>query len=159
MKWVSVNTGSANENFELWQDEKKLAEISFTKGTRIARFVSSISQRLFFIEKKGLFSPKAIIKNEYGIKMGKLALSKPGAQNGSLELDGKKYQYIFNENNSGELKVYDEINNNNILTCNFPLPIHNQSTPKTNSFLDSKLPSLLLVLCWYAFQPNTLVIK
>ena len=54
MKWLSVNTGSLNENFELWDDEKKLAEISFTKGTRIARFVSSISRRIFFFEKKGL---------------------------------------------------------------------------------------------------------
>ena len=34
-----------------------------------------------------------------------------------------------------------------------------QSTLKSTSFLDSKLPSLLLVLCWYAFQPNTLAIK
>jgi hypothetical protein len=159
MKWVSVNTGAANENFELWDDEKKLAEISFTKGTRIARFVSNITRRIFFFEKKGLFAPKAIIKNEYGIKMGKLALEKPGAQNGTLELDGKKYQYIFNENNSGELKVYDEIKDSTILTCNFPLPTQNESTLKTNSFLDSKLPSLLLVLCWYAFQPNALVIK
>ncbi len=159
MKWVSVNTGAANENFELWQADKKLAEISFTKGTRIARFVSSISRRIFFFEKKGLFSPKAIIKNEYGIKMGKLELSKPQAQNGFLELDGKKYQYSFNENNSGELKVYTEGGNSTILTCNFPLPTQNQSTLKSTSFLDSKLPSLLLVLCWYAFQPNTLVIK
>ena len=98
MKWLSVNTGSLNENFELWDDERKLAEISFTKGTRIARFVSSISRRIFFFEKKGLLYPKAIIKNEYGIKMGKLKLGKQQAQNGFLELDGKKYQYIFNEN-------------------------------------------------------------
>ncbi len=159
MKWLSVNTGSLNENFELWDDERKLAEISFTKGTRIARFVSSISRRIFFFEKKGLLYPKAIIKNEYGIKMGKLKLGKQQAQNGFLELDGKKYQYIFNENNSGELNVYDEIKNSTILTCTFPLPTQTQSTLKSTSFLDSKLPSLLLVLCWYAFQPNTLAIK
>lgn len=159
MKWVSVNTGSLNENFELWQADKKLAEISFTKGTRIARFVSSISRRIFFFEKKGLFYPKAIIKNEYGIKMGKLALSKPQAQNGFLELDGKKYQYSFNENNSGELKVYEEGRNSTILTCNFPLSIQNLFKSKSTSFFDSKLPNLLLVLCWYAFQPNSIVIK
>ena len=58
MKWLSVNTGSLNENFELWDDERKLAEISFTKGTRIARFVSSISRRIFFFEKKPFFSEK-----------------------------------------------------------------------------------------------------
>ena len=56
MKWLSVNTGSLNENFELWDDERKLAEISFTKGTRIARFVSSISRRI---------EPKAFPRNDH----------------------------------------------------------------------------------------------
>src|SRR5476651_1188987 len=104
MKWVCVNTGSPDESFELWNQDKKLADISFSNRTRIARIVSNLGRRLFFFEKKGVLAPRAIIKNEYGIKMGKLELEKPGAQKGCLELDGKKYRYVFNENNSGELK-------------------------------------------------------
>jgi hypothetical protein len=153
MKWVSVNNGNnTQENFELWGEDKKLAEISFRSNTRIARFVSNLTKRLFFFEKRGLFAPKAIIKNEYGIKMGKLELEKPGAQNGFLEVDEKKYCYVFNENNSGELKVYDEAMQEELITCSFPLAI--KENAKTISFLDTKFPSLLLVLCWYAFQPK-----
>jgi len=153
MKWVSVNNGTSQESFELWGDDKKLAEISFSSNTRIARFVSNLSKRLFFFERRGIFSPKAIIKNEYGIKMGKLELEKPGAQNGYLELDEKKYRYVFNENNSAELKVYDEAMQETLITCNFPALTRSNTNAK--SFLDTKLPSLLLVLCWYAFQPKS----
>jgi len=151
MKWVKVNNGTSNEDFELWEADKKLAVISFSNTTRIARIVSNLGKRLFFFEKKGFLTPKAIFKNEYGIKMGKLELEKPGAQNGHLEVDGKKYHYIFNENNSGELKVFDETMKENLLTCSFP-PVTSGLNKK--SFLDTKFPSLLLVLCWYSFQPR-----
>ncbi len=79
-----------------------------------------------------------------------LELDQPDAQQGHLEMDGKKYCYIFNENNSGELKLYDEEMKKNLLTCNFP-QISNPLARK-KSFLDSKIPSLLFVLCWYTFQ-------
>ena len=150
MKWVNVSKGSANENFELWGEDKKLANVSFNNNNHIARIVSNLGKRLFFFEKKGIFSPRAIIKNEYGIKMGKLELDKPYAQKGHLEMDGKKYCYIFNENNSGELKLYDEEMKKNLLTCNFP-----QTTNpllRKRSLLDTNIPSLLFVLCWYSFQ-------
>lgn len=148
MKWVSVNNGTSSENFELWEADKKLAVISFSNTTRIARIVSNLGKRLFFFEKRGLLTPKAIFKNEYGIKMGKLELDKPGAQNGHLEIEEKKYRYSFNENNSGELKVYNEEMTENLITCTFP-------ALSSGAFLDTKLPSLLLVLCWYSFQPKS----
>jgi len=154
MKWVSVNNGTSAENFELWEADKKLAAITFSNTTRIARIVSNLGKRLFFFEKRGLLTPKAVFKNEYGIKMGKLELEKPGAQNGHLEIEEKKYHYTFNENNSGELKVYDESMSEILITCNFPIT-GNSGSSKTKSFFDTKLPSLLLVLCWYSFQPKT----
>lgn len=153
MKWISVNNSTSNENFELWEADKKLADISFSNTTRIARIVSNLGKRLFFFEKKGLLTPKAIFKNEYGIKMGKLELEKPGAQKGYLEVEDKKYRYVFNENNNGELNVYNETMSETLITCNFPSTVTSGSG-KTRSFLDSKLPSLLLVLCWYSFQPK-----
>ncbi|MBP6024775.1 hypothetical protein [Ferruginibacter sp.] len=152
MKWVSVNNGTSNENFELWEADKKLAVISFSNTTRIARIVSNLGKRLFFFEKKGLLTPKAVFKNEYGIKMGKLELEKPGAQNGYLEIEEKKYRYVFNANNNGELNVYNETMSETLITCNFPAP--SNSVSKNSSFLDTKLSSLLLILCWYSFQPK-----
>ena len=35
MKWVSVNTTSSKENFELWEDEKVLAGYFFQQANQV----------------------------------------------------------------------------------------------------------------------------
>jgi len=153
MKWVSVNNGTAQESFELWKDDVKLADISFSKSTRIARFVSNLSKRLFFFEKRGLLAPKAIIRNEYGIRMGKVEETRPGTGQGYVELDGIKYFFIYNQDNSGDLILYDEGMKKSLLTCSFKTLA--AGFTKTKSLLDTKFPSLLMALCWYTFEPHT----
>lgn len=154
MKWVSVNNGTSLENFELWGGDKKLAGITFSKHTRFARIVSNLGKRIFSFEKRGFLTTKEIIKNEYGIKMGEVEESRPGAGKGHVELDGKKYLFVYNENNSGELILYDEFMQKNLLTCSFNTITNSFS--KTRSLLsDTKFASLLLVLCWYSFQPHS----
>ena len=152
MKWVNVNNTSSKENFELREDEKVLADISFSKQTRFVRIVSVLGKRMFSFEKKGFLTPRKVIRNEYGIKLGKVEETKPGTGKGIVELDGKKYTYIFNQDNTGELVLYDELMKKNLLSCNFKAITNTIS--KTNSFLDTRFSSLLLVLCWYAFQPH-----
>ncbi|MGB4843724.1 MAG: hypothetical protein WBP16_04610 [Ferruginibacter sp.] len=152
MKWVSVNTNPSKESFELWEDEKVLADISFSKQTRFVRIVSDLGKRMFSFEKKGFLTPRKVIRNEYGIKLGKVAELKPGAGKGFVELEGKKYFFEYDKDNTGELVVYDEAMQKNLLTCSF-----NAITlglTKTKSLLDTKFASLLLVLCWYSFQPH-----
>jgi hypothetical protein len=153
MKWVSVNNGTAIENFELWNNDKKLAAISFSRHTRFARIVSNLGKRIFSFERKGFLLPKEVVKNEYGIKMGEVEETRPGTGRGHVELDGKKYLFVFNENNSGELVLYDELTQKNLLTCSFNAIA--TGLTKTKSLFDSKFASLLLVLCWYTFQPHS----
>jgi hypothetical protein len=149
MKWVSVKTGLSGEGYELWAADKKLAGITFSTHTRIARLVSNMGKRLFFFEKRGLLAHSTIIRNEYGIKMGEVEEERNGNRMARLEMDGKTYFY---ENNWGELKVYDETMSSTLLNCNFKSV--DSSVSKTKSLLNTKLPSLLLVLCWYSFQPQ-----
>jgi hypothetical protein len=155
MKWVSVNNGTAQENFELWGDDKKLAGISFSNTTRIARMVGNFGKRLFFFEKKGLFTPKTVFKNEYGIKMGVIEEIKKGK--GYVELDGRKYTFIYNENNSGELMIYDNGTKKSLLTCSFET--FKEGFVKATSLLDTKFPGLLMALCLYTFQPKNTIIN
>ncbi len=152
MKWVSVNNGTAIENFELWNDDKKLAGISFSRHTRFARIASNLGKRILSFEKRGFLLPKEVLKNEYGIKMGEVEEAKPGTGRGHVELDGKKYLFIYNENNSGELMLYDEFMQKKLLSCSFNTITNSFS--KAKSLFDSKFASLLLVLCWYSFQPH-----
>lgn len=150
MKWISVSNNSSKESFELWEDEMKLANISFSKQTRFVRIVSSLGKRMFTFEKKGLFTPKKFIRDEYGVKLGKVEETKPGK--GIVVLNGKKYSFTYDRENTGELVLYDELMQNNLLTCSFKTL--NSGLTKTKSLLDSKFASLLLVLCWYTFQPH-----
>jgi hypothetical protein len=152
MKWVNVNNTSSTENFELQDDEKVLAGISFSRQTRFARIVSDLGKRMFSFEKKGFLKPGKVIKNEYGIRLGKVEELKPGAGKGTVELNGKKYFFVYDKENSGELKLYDELMQHNLLTCSFNAI--NLGINKTKSLLDTKFASLLLLLCWYSFQPH-----
>jgi hypothetical protein len=150
MKLINVKSGSSGEAYELWEDNKNLAGISFSAHTDNARVVSDLGKRLFFFEKKGTLTPRTIIKNEYGIKMGEVEQEKAGSKMSHVELDGKHYYYSFNENNSGELKVFDETMRNRLLSCS--LKTFAAGIGQTNSSALEKLPNLLLVLCWYAFH-------
>ncbi len=150
----TVNTTAAKEKFELWEDEKMLADISFSNQTRFVRIVSNLGKRMFSFEKKGFLTPRKVIRNEYGIKLGKVEETNPGAGKGYVELEGKKYFYVYD--NSGELMLYDESMKKSLLTCSFNAITLGLN--KTKSLLDTKFASLLLLLCWYTFQPrNTAV--
>ena len=152
MKLVNVNNTSSKENYELREDEKVLADISFSKQTRFVRIVSDLGKRMFSFEKKGFLIPKKVIKDEYGIKLGKIETENSGSGKGIVELDGKKYAFIYDENNTGDLTLYDEQMQKNLLSCNFKAITN--TINRTNSLLDSKFASLLLLLCWYTFQPH-----
>ena len=155
MKWVSVNNGGSPENFELWGDDNKLAGITFSNHTRFARIVTNLGKRIFSFEKRGFLSAKEIIRNEYGIKMGEVEQTKPGTGRGYVESEGKKYFFIYNEDNSGELMLYDELMQKSLLTCSFNTISHRLTK---GSLLNTKFASLLLVLCWYTFQPHSTAI-
>jgi hypothetical protein len=85
--------------------------------------------------------------------MGEVEESRPGSGKGQVMLDGKKYLFIYDENNSGELVLYDELMQKSLLTCSFNMV--NKGLMKTRSLFDNKFASLLLVLCWYTFQPHS----
>jgi hypothetical protein len=150
MKWVNISNSSTKEIFELQDDEKVLADISFSKQTRFVRIVSDLGRRMFSFEKSGFLHHRKIIRDEYGIKFGKVEEDKHGK--GNIELDGKKYAFVYEENGSGDLIIYDESMQKNLLRCNFKAIANTFN--KTTSLLDTKFASLLLLLCWYSFQPH-----
>lgn len=152
MKWLATNNNPNGDCFELWNDGNKLANISFSKQTGFVRMVSNLGKRMFSFDKHGLFNPKKFIRNEYGFKLGKIIEEKPGSGKGWVVLDGKKYSFIYDKDNTGNIFLYDEQMQHNLLTCSFAAI--NSGISKTKSFLDSKFASLLLMLCWYTFQPH-----
>ncbi|MBK7433373.1 MAG: hypothetical protein IPI66_05290 [Chitinophagaceae bacterium] len=152
MKWIKVNSTQSNEAFELWSEDQKLALIEFSKNTQMARMDSNAGRRIFFFEKKGMLTHRAIIKNEYGIHMGKVEEERPGSGKGHLELDGKRYHYQFSQTDHAELKLFEDENQRELLTCNFNA--FHTGFIKIRSLFDTKIPNLVLALCWYLVQPH-----
>lgn len=157
MQWIYIKNSSSKENFELRDNDKILAGISFNKQTRFVRLVYGLGKRMFTFEKKGLIKPGKIIRNEYGIKLGRMEEIKPGAGKGIVVLNGKKYFFVFDKDKSGDLVLYDERMQKRLLTCSFNAI--NPGIHKTKSLLDTKFSSLLLLLCWINFQPNDTTVK
>ncbi len=151
MKWVNVNSGTSNENFELWDNDIKLAGASFNNTSRIVRIASAAGRRLFFYGKKGWLAPKSVIKNEYGITLGKVEPQSETGEKGFVELDGKKYRYHLSEGEQPKLELFEGEQLINVTSCNFTSVI-SRGIKKTSSLMDTRFPQLLLLLCWYSFN-------
>lgn len=151
-KVTAIESNSSKESFKFWEDEQLIADISFNQQTRFVRVVSKLGKRMFSFEKRGFLHPKKVIRNEYGIKLGNLDELKPGAGKGTVELEGKKYIYVYDRNNTGELTLYDEAMQKNLFTCSMNALAFGIN--KTKSLLDTKFASLLLLLCWYTLQSH-----
>ncbi len=156
MKWVSVNNGTSNDYFELWDNDKKLVSMSLSKRTKIARIESSSDKRLFFLEKKGFFHGKTVIKNEYGIKLGELHGENWEAREGVIELDGTKYFYAFPNSSDGELIIYRDTKDKPLVSCSLSSLFGGITAlvEKSKSLHDTKYPSLLMGLCWYLLNES-----
>ena len=152
MKWVSLN----NSSYELWDNEKKLVSLSISSRTKIARIECAAEKRLFFIEKRGFLQSKTVIKNEYGIKLGELYGESWEANEGIIELDGKKYFYEFTHTSEPELIIYnDESKSKPLVSCSLSSVSEEAAAivKKSKSLHDTKYPSLLMGLCWYLLKP------
>jgi hypothetical protein len=159
MKWISVNKENARNAYELWCNDKKLVALSFSPLTKIARIESASDKRLFFLEKRGFLQNKTIIRNEYGIKLGELSGEKNDGAEGMIEMDGKKYGYAFSQANDTAVTLFEqtiEEERKPFLRCNFSGVIDGATAimKKSISFHDTKIPYLLMALCWYLLKPS-----
>lgn len=104
----------------------------------------------FFFKKRGIINPRLVITNEYGIQIGKLEMDRNSIQKGWMEIDNNKFSYQFNDNNS--LSLFDETAHHQLGNCSFQLLFTSFSVNHT--FINTNIPSLLLMLCWYSSIPH-----
>lgn len=162
MQWVNVNNSSAGHYYELWDGENKLVSLSISTCTKITRIQIASDKRLFFIEKKGFLQNRTVIKNEYGIPMGEMQGATWEADKGSIELDGKKYAYTFNDTNEEpSLVIYEELSNKPLVSTRFSAEQDEvvALVKRSMSLHDTKYPSMLMALCWYLLKTNETAAK
>ena len=104
-----------------------------------ARISSEESHRLFFLD---IRHSKTILKNEYGIEIGKLVLDRTHLT-GSIEIEGKKYDYALQQINSLQLVIAEHSSNYILISC--------ELSPDAASYNMEQYTCLLLGLCSHLF--------
>ena len=140
MKWVMVKHASPSvQKYHLVEGASQKAVLKYNLLQQSVRVSNDDTQRVFFLERSGFWNNKTIFKNEYGLEIGKMSFEK-GFHAGTLEVDGNKYHYVIQNNESQELVIYDELSHP-ILSCGLSAAGYKP---------DQDLSSLLLGLYWYA---------
>lgn len=152
MKWVYVNQPSVYiRKYNLTEGDKTKLVIKYNLEQQSVRISSEENHRLFFIDKTGLWHNRTILKNEYGVEIGRLAIDKVHGT-GIIEIEGKKYYYTL-QNNS-QLVVFEH-------TVTMPLAVCDMTeAPSFASLLSNKYSNeeyacFLLGISWYLFPLTT----
>src|SRR5688500_9197195 len=115
MKWVLANqTSAAIKKYQLTEGDATKLELKYNQSQQSVRISSEETHRLFFIDKTGLWHNKTILKNEYGVEIGRLSFDKAHGT-GVIELEGKKYYYTFQ--NNVQLVVFEQAASLPIADC------------------------------------------
>ncbi|HEY8893510.1 MAG TPA: hypothetical protein VIM79_01800 [Niastella sp.] len=148
MKWVYVNQPSAYiRKYELTEGEDTKLVIKYNLDQQTVRISSEENHRLFFIDKTGLWHNKTILKNEYGVEIGRLAMDKVHGT-GIIEMEGKKYNYTIQ--NGSQLVVFEH-------TVSAPLAVCDMTAAPSftslaaNKYSNEEYACFLLGICWYLF--------
>ena len=87
MKWVFVNQFSPSiKKYQLTEGDNIKLVLKYNPEQRSVRVSGEESHRLFFIDKTGLWHNKTILKNEYGVEIGRLSYDKM-QHIGAIEID------------------------------------------------------------------------
>ena len=148
MKWVYVNQPSVYiRKYQLTEVDNTKLVIKYNLDQQTVRISSEENHRLFFIDKTGLWHNKTILKNEYGVEIGRLAIDKVHGT-GIIEIEGKKYYYTL-QNNS-QLVVFEHTVTNPLAVCDMT-DAPSFASLSANKYSNEEYACFLLGICWYLF--------
>jgi hypothetical protein len=149
MNWKQIHSESPHEQYELWHDEKKLLSLEYHSFTSSARIEYEDTRRVFLLRKEGLLRNRIALRNEYGVRIGRLTFDKSKPNEGLLELDNKKFSFGMQNGEKGGLEIRSEDNQ----------PLVHCGMGSDQKVTTSRVPGqaenfLLMALCWYLFLPQ-----
>ncbi len=149
MEWIAIrNQSQPVMEYHLMENNSCKAILKYNTQQRVARLHIGDNYGVFFIEKRKAFQNKNIIRNEYGVAVGKLSVDKSQAHPESIELDGEKYYYTFRNDPFAELVLYKNDAIAPVARCGLKMGAdHTQVVFAKNNY-EEHLP-ILLGLCWY----------
>jgi hypothetical protein len=148
MKWVYVNQPSAYiRKYQLTEGNDIKLVIKYNLNQQSVRISSEENHRLFFIDKTGLWHNKTILKNEYGVEIGRLAFDKVHGA-GIIEMEGKKYYYTL-QNNS-QLIIFEHTVSKPLAVCDMN-EAPSLASLSANKYSNEEYACFLLGICRYLF--------
>src|ERR1700733_6807551 len=114
MRWETIINTAKKKVYELWHKDKYVLSLTYNTSAGTARIESLDEKRLFIISKEGVLRNKTVVRNEYGLRVGKL-----GHENHQnfIELDGERFFYSIRNQPSDELIIYKETEEDPLIVC------------------------------------------
>ncbi len=116
--------------------------MKFHPAQQTVRISYAGSKRLYFFEK--LSNNKLLIRNEYGVEVGKIVYDRWYHANGSIQLDGKKFQHEVVHGDEDSMVLFDKQKHNPLVKC----------TVLTKTIISQVHAALMLTLCRYLLLPE-----
>jgi hypothetical protein len=151
MKWVLANQTSASmKKYQLIDGDAIKLELKYNLEQQTVRISSEETHRLFFIDKTGLWhNKKTILKNEYGVEIGRLSFDKMH-QSGVIEVEGKKYHYTIQRSGPPQLVLFEHSVSMPLAVCDLS-KAPSVTSLQANKYSGEECAGFLLGLCWYLF--------
>lgn len=152
MRWQSVKSSLGYSVYALWNNGSKLLTLVFNSFSNAARIEYEGQKRVFLIRKEGFLKNKIVLRNEYGIRIGYA-----GNENNEdfIVLDNKRYFYKITNSTEPGLLIYQESPDHPLAVC--ALSVENRDLfidlSGRNRLKDEAKYNLVMMLCWYLFQP------
>lgn len=150
MEWIAINNQSPGvTEYHLMDANSSIAILKYNVHQQVVRLQSDGSHAVFFLEKAGTFSNRTIIKNEYGLVIGKLSVDRWASHPESIELEGKKFYYSFQNDPFAELILYKGRTVAPVTRSGIKSGTDNTRIVFNKSNHEEYTP-VLLGLCWYS---------
>ena len=136
-----LQSATSQQEFQLQKNDVTSMVMKFHPDQQTVRISHDGAKRLYFFEQVG--NNKLVIRNEYGVQVGKIRYDRWFHANGSIELDGKKFRHeVHNEEDS--LILFDRQKQNPLVKC----------TVLTKTIISQVHAALMLTLCRYLLMPE-----
>ena len=132
---------TSQQEFQLQEDDVTSMIMKFHPDQQTVRISHAGTKRLYFFEQSG--NNKLVIRNEYGVKVGKILYDRWLHANGIIEFNGKKFRHeLHNEEDS--LILFDTKKHNTLVKCKV----------LTKTIVNQVHAALMLTLCNYLLVPE-----
>ena len=151
MEWIDITNQSPGVmEYHLMDGNSSKAILKYNIHQHVVRLQTENNHAVYFIEKAGTFSNRTIIKNEYGLPIGKLSVDRWATHPENIELEGNKFYYSFQNDPFAELILYKNRMVAPAARCGIKAGTGGTPIVFNKSNHEEYIP-FLLGLCWYSF--------